>query len=116
MGDRDDDRVLGRVRVLATELSRRMLAGARRRVHEARAPIDLSPTCRTSRSVLDRLADVASILTRRVFGFNANRRTEETVTATGLVVEDVRRDGIWREIVARPPLSDPVAARPAVGR
>jgi ubiquinone/menaquinone biosynthesis C-methylase UbiE len=49
-------------------------------------------------------ADVASILTRRIFGFNANRRTEENVRAAGLVVTDVKREGIWRTIVAVPPV------------
>lgn len=49
------------------------------------------------------LADVATILTRRIFGFNANRRTEENVSAAGLVVTDVEREGIWRTIVAVPP-------------
>jgi len=43
--------------------------------------------------VLGWLADVASVVTRRVFGFNANRRTEENVLSAGLDIEDVRRDG-----------------------
>ena len=48
------------------------------------------------------LADRASLITRRVFGFNANRRTEENILTSGLEILEVRREGIWREIVARP--------------
>ena len=48
-------------------------------------------------------ADVATFLTRRIFGFNANRRTEENAMAAGLVLTEVERDGIWRTIVAEPP-------------
>lgn len=48
------------------------------------------------------LADVATVLTRRLFGFKANRRTEENVGLAGLAIVDVRRDGIWREMVVRP--------------
>lgn len=51
--------------------------------------------------VLGRAADAASVLTRRLFGFNANRRTEENVAAAGLETLEVRRAGVWREIVAR---------------
>jgi ubiquinone/menaquinone biosynthesis C-methylase UbiE len=49
------------------------------------------------------LADVATFLTRRLFGFNANRRTEENVSAAGLVLTEVERNGIWRTIIAVPP-------------
>jgi len=48
------------------------------------------------------LFDRLSPLTRRLFGPEVNRRTEENVDAAGLEVLDVRRDGIWREIIARP--------------
>ena len=50
------------------------------------------------------LADVATFLTRRIFGFNANRRTEENVRAAGLVLIEVEREGLWRTIVAVPPV------------
>ncbi len=53
------------------------------------------------------LADVATILTRRIFGFNVNRRTEENVNAAGLVLTDVEREGIWRTIVAVAPAAVP---------
>ena len=52
--------------------------------------------------LLGRLADAVTVLTRRIFGFRANRRTEENVTAAGLRVVDIRREGIWREIAAGP--------------
>ena len=51
---------------------------------------------------LGRLADFATVLTRRIFGFRANRRTEENVAAAGLEIVEVTRNGIWRTIVARP--------------
>jgi ubiquinone/menaquinone biosynthesis C-methylase UbiE len=47
------------------------------------------------------LADRLSPLTRRLIGPEINRRTEENVTAAGLEIVDVRKEGIWREIVAR---------------
>lgn len=46
------------------------------------------------------LADLLSPVTRRVFGFNLNRRTEENVAAAGLEIREVRRQGIWREMEA----------------
>ncbi|MGH9051640.1 MAG: class I SAM-dependent methyltransferase [Acidimicrobiia bacterium] len=52
--------------------------------------------------LLGRLADLATPLTRRLFGFALNRRTEKNIEQAGLVVEQVRRSGIWREIQARP--------------
>ncbi|MBT8240657.1 MAG: class I SAM-dependent methyltransferase, partial [Acidimicrobiia bacterium] len=44
-------------------------------------------------------SDVATPLTRRLFGFRANRLTEETVAAAGIQITEIRRAGIWREIV-----------------
>ena len=51
---------------------------------------------------LGRLADLVTVVTRRVFGFRANRRTEDNVVAAGLQIIDVERNGVWRTIVARP--------------
>ena len=51
--------------------------------------------------LLGGLADLLSPLTRRLLGFNLDRGTEDNVLAAGLEVLDVRRRGIWREIVAR---------------
>jgi ubiquinone/menaquinone biosynthesis C-methylase UbiE len=48
------------------------------------------------------LFDRLSPLTRRLFGPEINRRTEDNVTAAGLRIVSVRRDGIWREISATP--------------
>ena len=50
--------------------------------------------------VLGWLFDRLSPLVRRVLGPAINRRTEENIDAAGLTIVDVRRDGIWREIVA----------------
>lgn len=47
------------------------------------------------------LADRLSPLTRRLFGPEINRRTEENVAAAGLEIIDVRRQGIWRELAAQ---------------
>ena len=46
--------------------------------------------------VFDRL----SPLTRRLFGPEVNRPTEDNVAAAGLRIVEVRREGIWREISA----------------
>jgi ubiquinone/menaquinone biosynthesis C-methylase UbiE len=46
----------------------------------------------------DRLAPVVS----KVMGPHINRRTEDNVTAAGLEISDVRRWGVWREIIAHP--------------
>lgn len=60
------------------------------------------------------LADLATVVTRRLCGFRANRRTEENVAAAGLEIIEMRRNGIWREMVvvvrqSRPPLGDMMA-------
>lgn len=57
---------------------------------------------RPGNPVLGWLADVISPVTRRLFGPALNRRTEQNVEAAGLDVVDIRREGIWREIAARP--------------
>ena len=57
---------------------------------------------RPTNSFLGRLADLATVFTRRIFGFRVNRRTEVNVAAAGLEIVEVTRNGIWREIVARP--------------
>lgn len=48
------------------------------------------------------LFDLVSPLVRRLVGPSINRRTEANVEAAGLEVLEVRRAGIWRDIVARP--------------
>jgi len=55
------------------------------------------------------LADRLSPVTRRLFGPEINRRTENNVVAAGLRIVDVRRRGVWREIVAhKAPTADEV--------
>ncbi|MEE8406580.1 MAG: class I SAM-dependent methyltransferase [Acidimicrobiia bacterium] len=48
------------------------------------------------------ISDIVTILTKRIFGFDVNRRTEEKVSAAGLVVTAVKRSGVWRTITAVP--------------
>lgn len=55
---------------------------------------------RPSNRVLGKLTDILSPLTRRLFGPELNRRTEENVTAAGLHIVELHRHGIWREIIA----------------
>lgn len=57
---------------------------------------------RPRNAVLGMLFDWISPLTRRLFGPELNRRTEDNVRAAGLDVVQIRRAGIFREIVARP--------------
>lgn len=57
---------------------------------------------RPHNAVLGKLSDWISPLTRRLFGPEMNRRTEENVRAAGLEIADIRREWIFREIVARP--------------
>lgn len=57
---------------------------------------------RPTNRLLGHIADGVSVLTRRVFGFRTNRRTEENVAAAGLEIIEVIRNGVWRRIVARP--------------
>lgn len=47
------------------------------------------------------LFDLVNPAVRRLIGPNINRRTESNVGQAGLEVIEVRRWGIWREIVAR---------------
>lgn len=72
------------------------------RVAKPEGQILLLEHVRPRNRVLGWLADLATALTRRLFGFRANRRTEANVAAAGLKVVEVRREGVWREIVAQP--------------
>ena len=53
--------------------------------------------------VFGKLADLVSTFTRRIFGFNLNRRTEENARTAVLELIEVHGHGIWREIVAAGP-------------
>lgn len=57
---------------------------------------------RPTNPLLARLADATSPWTRRTFGPELNRRTEENVAAAGMTVVEARRRGIWRELVVTP--------------
>ncbi|MFZ5869557.1 MAG: SAM-dependent methyltransferase, partial [Actinomycetota bacterium] len=57
---------------------------------------------RPTNPLLARLADAVSPWTRRTFGPELNRRTEENVAAAGMTVVEARRRGIWRELVVTP--------------
>lgn len=72
------------------------------RVTKPEGQILLLEHVRPRNRILGWLADVVTAATRRVFGFRANRRTEDNVVAAGLEIVDVRRQGVWREIVAKP--------------
>ena len=52
--------------------------------------------------ILGKLADLVSPLTRRLLGPELNRPTEQHVQTAGLRLAEVRRRGMWREIVATP--------------
>lgn len=72
-----------------------------RRVVKPTGRVLLLEHVRPRNPVIGKLFDVLSPLTRRLMGPEINRRTEETVRAAGFEIEEVRREGIWREIVAR---------------
>jgi len=73
-----------------------------RRVVAPEGRVLLLEHVRPRNPVLGLLADLISPLTRRLFGPEINRRTERHVQAAGLEIVSVHREGIWREIQARP--------------
>ena len=73
-----------------------------RRVVKPDGEVRLLEHVRPRNPVLGKLFDWLTPLTRRLMGPEINRRTEEHVAAAGLDIVEVRRDGIWREIVAKP--------------
>jgi len=72
-----------------------------RRVIRPDGEVRLLEHVRPRSPLLGKLFDLVTPVTRRLMGPAINRRTEENVAAAGLELEAVRRDGIWREIVAR---------------
>jgi len=54
-------------------------------------------------------ADRLSPIVSRLVGASINRRTEENVVGAGLEIMDIRRSGVWREIVARSDQDGPTA-------
>ena len=73
-----------------------------RRVVKSGGEVRLLEHVRPRNPALGKVFDWLSPLTRRLFGPEINRRTEENVEQAGLEIVEVRRDGIWREMVARP--------------
>lgn len=73
-----------------------------RRVAKPGGEVKLLEHVRPRNPVLGKLSDWLSPLTRRLVGPEINRRTEENVEAAGLKIVEVRRQGVWREIIARP--------------
>ena len=73
-----------------------------RRVVKPEGEVRLLEHVRPRTPVLGKIFDWLSPLTRRLFGPEINRRTEENLEKAGLEIVEVHRDGIWREIVARP--------------
>ncbi len=71
-----------------------------RRVLKAGGSALLLEHVRPENPVMGRLADLISPLVKRLVGPELNRNTEETVARSGLRVLEVRREAIWREIVA----------------
>ena len=72
-----------------------------RRVVRPDGEVRLLEHVRPRNPILGKLFDLVSPITRRLMGPEINRRTEENIRKAGLEIIEVRRDGIWREIVAR---------------
>lgn len=72
------------------------------RVIESDGRVLLLEHVRPRNRLLGFLADLVSPLTRRLFGPEVNRRTERNVESAGLEIVSVQREGVWREIEARP--------------
>lgn len=72
-----------------------------RRTVKPEGEVRLLEHVRPGNPLLGTLFDWLSPLTRRLFGPEINRRTEQNLQAAGLEIEEIRRDGIWREIIAR---------------
>jgi ubiquinone/menaquinone biosynthesis C-methylase UbiE len=72
-----------------------------RRVVKPDGQVLLLEHVRPRGKVLGWLADRISPVTRRLIGPEVNRRTEKNVSQAGLEIVEVRRQGVWREIVAR---------------
>jgi phosphatidylethanolamine/phosphatidyl-N-methylethanolamine N-methyltransferase len=73
-----------------------------RRVVKPGGEVRLLEHVRPRNPMLGRVFDWLTPVTRALMGPEINRRTEDNVRAAGLRIETVRRNGIWREILARP--------------
>jgi ubiquinone/menaquinone biosynthesis C-methylase UbiE len=72
------------------------------RVVRADGQVLLLEHVRPRNPTLGWLADRFTPIVRRLFGPDINRRTEDNVAAAGLDIVEVRRWGMWREIIATP--------------
>jgi len=88
------------------------IAGLREvaRVTRANGRVLLLEHVRPRNPLLGWVFDRLSPLTQRLVGPAINRRTEANVRAAGLDIVDVMGRGVWREIWARPSISEPSAA------
>lgn len=73
-----------------------------RRVTKPDGQVLLYEHVRPKNRILGTLFDLLTPLTRRLMGPSINRRTEQNIRTDGLKISEVRRHGIWREIVAVP--------------
>ncbi len=73
-----------------------------RRVTKPDGQVLLYEHVRPQSRLLGAVFDLLSPLTRRLIGPSINRRTERNIRTAGLEIVEVRRHGIWREIVAVP--------------
>jgi ubiquinone/menaquinone biosynthesis C-methylase UbiE len=93
------------------------VAGLREVARTARADgqILLLEHVRPRNPVLGWLADRLAPVVSRLMGPEINRRTEDNIAAAGLDIVDIRRWGIWREIVARPTAAADSSGAPISG-
>lgn len=73
-----------------------------RRVVKPDGRVLLMEHVRPENPAMGKLFDLLTPVTRLVLGPAINRRTEANVRRAGLETVSIRRDGIWREIEARP--------------
>lgn len=73
-----------------------------RRVTKPDGRVLLHEHVRPETRLLGNLFDLLTPLTRRLVGPSINRQTETNVRRAGLRITELRRRGIWREIVAVP--------------
>lgn len=71
-----------------------------RRVVKPEGQVLLLEHVRPENPAMGRIADLVSPITRRLIGPELNRRTEETVMRSALRIVGLRREAVWREIVA----------------
>lgn len=73
-----------------------------RRVVKPHGQVLLLEHVRPRGRILGWVFDWLAPLVRRLFGPYINRRTVQNVRRSGLEIIELRREGVWREIIARP--------------